>query len=141
MIRSSPRTTLLLCACQLANLKYTMYIHNCGVVMSKHKSHGKDKKKGCQLVIRVNKAERDGFVMLCDQLDTSAARETRRFMREFVAAHSGETAAPSDESKADAGADANESEAATHGDGPVTEVPLETEARNVQKSKKKSASD
>jgi hypothetical protein len=55
--------------------------------MSKHKSHGKDKKKGSQLVIRVDKAERDAFVTLCDQLDTSAAREIRRFMREMVALH------------------------------------------------------
>lgn len=57
--------------------------------MSKHKSHGKEKKKDGQLVIRVDKAERDAFVRLCDQLDTSAAREVRRFMRELVAAHSG----------------------------------------------------
>lgn len=57
--------------------------------MSKQKSHGKDKKKGSQLVIRVEKAERDAFVSLCDRLDTSAAREIRRFMRERVAAHAG----------------------------------------------------
>lgn len=57
--------------------------------MSKHKSHGKDKKKDGQLVIRVDKAERGAFVRLCDQLDTSAAREIRRFMRELVAAQSG----------------------------------------------------
>lgn len=57
--------------------------------MSKHKSHGKDKKKSSQFVIRVDKGERDAFVTLCEQLDTSAAREIRRFMREFVAAHSG----------------------------------------------------
>ena len=58
--------------------------------MSKHKSDTKDKKKGSQLLIRVDKAERDAFVTLCDQLDTSAAREIRRFMRELVAAHSGQ---------------------------------------------------
>lgn len=67
--------------------------------MSKHKLHGKDKKKGSQLLIRVDKAERDAFVMLCDQLDTSAAREIRRFMRELVAAHSGVETAPSDETE------------------------------------------
>ena len=64
--------------------------------MSKHKSHGKDKKKSSQLVIRVEKAERDAFVALCDQLDTSAAREIRRFMRELVAAHSGDVVATGD---------------------------------------------
>jgi hypothetical protein len=44
-------------------------------------------KKASQLAIRVEKSERDDFVALCDRLDTSAAREIRRFMREFVAAH------------------------------------------------------
>lgn len=62
--------------------------------MSKHKSTGKEKKKGSQLVIRVDKTERDAFVMLCDELDTSAAREIRRFMRELVAAHAGADAVP-----------------------------------------------
>jgi hypothetical protein len=62
--------------------------------MSKHKSAGKDKKKGSQFVIRVDKAERDAFVSLCDKLDTSAAREIRRFMRETVAAHAVAEATP-----------------------------------------------
>lgn len=66
--------------------------------MVKHKST-KDKKKGSQFVIRVDKSERDAFVALCDRLDTSAAREIRRFMRDLVAAHAGDptaakTAAP-----------------------------------------------
>ena len=62
--------------------------------MSKHKAEAKDKKKGSQLVIRVDKAERDAFVTLCDHLDTSAAREIRRFMRELVAARSSEDPRP-----------------------------------------------
>ncbi|NJM83432.1 MAG: hypothetical protein HC844_13955, partial [Tabrizicola sp.] len=61
--------------------------------MGKHKSDGK-KKKGSQLVLRVDKAERDAFVKLCDKRDTSAAREIRRFMREWVAAHSSGDAQP-----------------------------------------------
>ena len=65
--------------------------------MSKHKSEGKDKKKSSQLVIRVDKAERDAFVTLCERLDTSAAREIRRFMREFVTAHSSGDPIPDDE--------------------------------------------
>lgn len=63
--------------------------------MGKHKAHGKDKKKSSQLVIRLEKAERDAFVSLCDRLDTSAAREIRRFMRELVAAHAVDGAASS----------------------------------------------
>lgn len=46
----------------------------------------KDRKDG-QLVIRIRKSERDIFVELCDTLDTSAAREIRRFIREFTFAH------------------------------------------------------
>lgn len=55
--------------------------------MSKSKPHGKDKKKTAQLVLRVEKAERDDFVALCERLDTTAAREIRRFMRDWVASH------------------------------------------------------
>ena len=54
--------------------------------MGKHKD-GKKHKKGSQFAIRVDKAERDAFVSLCDTLDTSAAREIRRFMRGWVAAN------------------------------------------------------
>ena len=53
--------------------------------MSMSKSKDKEKKKASQLVIRVEKAERDAFVALCNTLDTSAAREIRRFMRDMVA--------------------------------------------------------
>lgn len=45
------------------------------------------KKKDSQLVIRLNKQERDQFVQLCDELDTSAAREIRLFIKGFVAQH------------------------------------------------------
>lgn len=41
-------------------------------------------KKDGQLLIRINTAERDEFIRLCDELDTSAARELRKFIREFV---------------------------------------------------------
>lgn len=45
------------------------------------------KKKNSQLVIRINDVERDEFVSLCEDLDTSAAREIRRFIRSFLAEH------------------------------------------------------
>lgn len=45
---------------------------------------GKRKKKDSQLVIRINGAERDLFVSLCNELDTSAAREIRRFIKGFI---------------------------------------------------------
>lgn len=44
-------------------------------------------KKDSQLVIRINGEERDEFVSLCEDLDTSAARELRKFIRRFVAEH------------------------------------------------------
>lgn len=46
-------------------------------------------KKASQFAIRVETSERDDFVALCERLDTSAAREIRRFMRDFVARHGG----------------------------------------------------
>ena len=48
---------------------------------------GKKKKKGkktAQLVIRLEPQERDAFVDLCEELDTTAAREIRHFMRRFI---------------------------------------------------------
>ena len=66
-----------------------MYIHSIADQVPEtpvNKKNDKKKgKKGSQLVIRVEKEERDAFVSLCEELDTSAAREIRRFMREFVA--------------------------------------------------------
>ena len=117
--------------------------------MSKHKSGAKDKKKGSQLVIRIDKAERDAFVTLCDQLDTSAAREIRRFMRESVAAHSGQvspdgeiataviTDAPG-EGPANESAAAQEPDAdvkALAGEAPKADIPAGETAK--QKSRRK----
>ena len=44
-----------------------------------------ERKKDSQLVLRLDKAERDAFVELCKELDTSAAREIRHFIRRFMA--------------------------------------------------------
>jgi len=56
--------------------------------MSETKKNRKNKKKDSQLVIRINGEERDCFVSLCDELDTSAAREIRKFIKSFVASNS-----------------------------------------------------
>lgn len=42
------------------------------------------KKKNAQFVLRLNKELRDRFVEACDDLDTSAAREVRRFIKKFL---------------------------------------------------------
>ena len=47
----------------------------------------KENKKNSQLIIRIKKEERDAFVDLCDELDTSAAREIRHFIRDFLKKH------------------------------------------------------
>ncbi|ARE41055.1 hypothetical protein RGUI_2914 [Rhodovulum sp. P5] len=44
----------------------------------------KSGKKDSQLVLRLDKDERDDFVRLCKELDTSAAREIRAFIRKFM---------------------------------------------------------
>lgn len=55
--------------------------------MDKSKTVKKAGKKDSQLIIRINGEERDRFVSLCDELDTSAAREVRRFIRSFLKEH------------------------------------------------------
>ena len=42
------------------------------------------KKKNAQLVLRLNKESRDRFIEACQDLDTSAAREVRRFIKSFL---------------------------------------------------------
>jgi len=44
----------------------------------------KAKKKNSQMLIRINDEERARFIALCEELDTSAAREVRRFIRDFI---------------------------------------------------------
>ncbi|GGC74729.1 hypothetical protein [Marinobacter halophilus] len=41
-------------------------------------------KKDSQLLIRISSTEREQFIELCEQLDTSAAREIRQFIRGFI---------------------------------------------------------
>ncbi len=47
----------------------------------------KKKTKDGQLVIRISKEDRDQFIQLCDEMDSSAAREIRLFIRDFVRRH------------------------------------------------------
>jgi hypothetical protein len=55
--------------------------------MAKKKIVKKKKKKDSQLLIRINGEERDSFVSLCEELDTSAAREIRKFIGQFLKEH------------------------------------------------------
>ena len=49
----------------------------------KHKPRHKHK-KDAQLVLRMDSDMRDQFVDACKELDTTAAREVRRFIKRFM---------------------------------------------------------
>jgi len=51
------------------------------------KADKKSGKKDSQLILRLDKEERDAFVKLCKEQDTSAAREIRRFIRDYLGEH------------------------------------------------------
>ncbi len=51
------------------------------------KKKDKKKPKNSQLIIRINRVERDRFLDICDESDTTAAREIRKFIRKFVKKH------------------------------------------------------
>ena len=48
------------------------------------KKKKKKEKKDGQLVLRLDKDERDAFIELCKEMDTSASREIRGFIRDFM---------------------------------------------------------
>ncbi|MEM9717010.1 MAG: hypothetical protein AAF826_10890 [Pseudomonadota bacterium] len=52
--------------------------------MADEKSKKKKKKKDSQLIIRLEKELRNDFVELCEDMDTSAAREIRGFIKSFL---------------------------------------------------------
>jgi len=53
--------------------------------MAEKKKRKKLKKKDSQLLIRINGDDRERFIQLCEQMDSSAAREIRNFIRQFTA--------------------------------------------------------
>ena len=48
------------------------------------KPRSKNKKKDAQLVLRLNKELRNRFVDACNDMDTTAAREVRRFIKRYL---------------------------------------------------------
>lgn len=68
---------------------HTMYIHSPMIPAGAHYRTSPDvvakkKKKDAQLVLRLNKDLRNRFVDVCQELDTTAAREVRRFIKRFL---------------------------------------------------------
>ena len=59
--------------------------------MADDKKRKKPNKKDSQLVIRINRKNRDAFVELCEDMDTSAAREIRHFIQDFIHRHHGKS--------------------------------------------------
>jgi hypothetical protein len=55
--------------------------------MSKKKNPKKKTLKDSQLIVRMIASDKNRFVSLCDSLDTSTAREVRRFIRDFLKEH------------------------------------------------------
>ena len=55
--------------------------------MATDKKRKKKNQKDSQLVLRINGQERDRFIALCEELDTSAAREIRKFIKGFMEKH------------------------------------------------------
>lgn len=56
--------------------------------MEKKKKNRKKKNKlESQMVIRIKSEERDRFIELCEEMDTSGAREIRKFIRQFLKEH------------------------------------------------------
>ncbi len=51
---------------------------------TKPKPKDKKKNKDAQLVLRLNRDLRDNFVSACKDLDTTAAREIRRYIKRFL---------------------------------------------------------
>lgn len=59
--------------------------------MGKHKKQKSDKDEEVKLVIRIEAALRDAFIEACQDMDTTASREVRRFIRDFLARSGQET--------------------------------------------------
>lgn len=60
------------------------YIHCIGKRHAHSEMPDTKKKKDSQLLIRIPAEDRQEFIRLCDELDTSAAREIRGFIRKYI---------------------------------------------------------
>lgn len=53
--------------------------------MGKRKKQKSDKGEDVKLVVRIEAELRDAFIDACQATDTTASREVRRFIRDFLA--------------------------------------------------------
>ena len=52
--------------------------------MGQGKKQKSDKDEGVKLVVRIEAKLRDAFIEACQDMDTTASREVRRFIRDFL---------------------------------------------------------
>lgn len=52
--------------------------------MGKGKKQKSDKDEEVKLVVRIEAKLRDAFIEACQDMDTTASREVRRFIRDFL---------------------------------------------------------
>ena len=69
---------------------YTMYYRSIykiknGTTMGKDKKQKSNKDEEVKLVVRIEAKLRDAFIEACQDTDTTASREVRRFIRDFLA--------------------------------------------------------
>ncbi len=69
---------------------HTMYYQSIykikdGTTMGKDKKQKSNKDEEVKLVVRIEAKLRDAFIEACQDTDTTASREVRRFIRDFLA--------------------------------------------------------
>jgi len=58
---------------------------NLNWLMGKKKKQKSDEEEDVKLVVRIEAGLRDAFIEACQAVDTTASREVRRFIRDFLA--------------------------------------------------------
>lgn len=65
---------------------YVFCIYNLTLkLMGKRKKLKSDQGEDAKLVVRIEAGLRDAFIETCQDMDTTASREIRRFIRDFLA--------------------------------------------------------
>lgn len=59
--------------------------------MGKRKKQKSNKEEDAKLVVRIEAGLRDAFIEACQEIDTTASREVRRFIRDFLGRSSKES--------------------------------------------------
>ncbi len=59
--------------------------------MGKRKKQKSNKEEDAKLVVRIEAGLRDAFIEACQEIDTTASREVRRFIRNFLGRSSKES--------------------------------------------------